>query len=147
MNMLLISNHKHTSDGRIQYMSMFTPDELRGFAKQGKSWRDVAVAQTLPEKTVVGYEKALFMRCVALAHKYNALMFFMPLPRENECEQDQIATLCQLHDVIVSQQTGELSLKQWRKIIERTQIMPVGQPYQPQSPYHRMAKKLNPMLS
>lgn len=145
LNMVLICN-EHTSKGRILYVSMFTPDELRGFAEQGKSWRDVATTQILPKEPVIGFEKALLARCMGIAYKHNALMYFVPTPRENESEKDQIATLCQLHDVIVSQQMGALSLKQWRKIIERTQIMPVGQMWQPQSPYHRMAKKLNPML-
>lgn len=144
LNMVLIGN-EYTSNGRIFYASMFTPDDLRGFAEQGKSWRDFAKAETLPNDHT-DYEKTLFARCLGIAHKHNALVFFVCVSRENEREKDQIATLCQLHDVIVSQQMGALSLKQWRKRIDRSQIMPAGQPYNPQSPYHHMAKKLNPML-
>lgn len=144
LNMVLICN-EHTSKGRIHAVIMTSPYELRGFVEQGNSWRDFAIAETLPHEHTE-HEKHLMACCMALAHEYNTLMYFVPTPRENESEKDQIATLCQLHDVIVSQQMGALSLKQWRKIIERTQIMPVGQMWQPQSPYHRMAKKLNPML-
>lgn len=144
LNMVLIGN-EYTSNERIFYASMFTPDDLRGFAEQGKSWRDFAKAETLSNEHT-DYEKTLFTRCMGIAHKHNALVFLVSVPRENEREKDQIATLCQLHDVIVSQQMGALSLKQWRKRLDRSQIMPVGQPYNPQSPYHHMAKKLNPML-
>lgn len=142
LNMVLIGN-EYTSNGRIFYTSMFTPDDLRGFAEQGKSWCDFAKTETLPYEHTE-QEQIFFERCMNIAYQYNALMYFVPIPRKSE--KDQIATLCQLHDVIVSQQMGALSLKQWRKRLDRTQIMPAGQPYQPQSPYHRMAKKLNPML-